>query len=81
MQEIKPNAVYTTGETSDLLKVSQSTIKRWLKKGIIKANKIGGVYRILGKEILRAVSPSVEKKAAGAYNKFKNRTKEKIKNW
>ena len=52
-EEIKPNAVYTTDETKDLLKISTSTMKRMLKKGLIRANKVGGQYRILGKEILR----------------------------
>ena len=48
--EIKPNSVYTTKETRNILKVSESTIKRFLKRGIIRANKVGGQYRILGKE-------------------------------
>ncbi|PJA92114.1 DNA-binding protein, partial [Candidatus Kuenenbacteria bacterium CG_4_9_14_3_um_filter_39_14] len=51
--EIKPNAVYTVQETQELLKVSNSTIKRMLKHGLIKANKVGKQYRILGIEILR----------------------------
>ena len=59
-QEIKSHIVYTTSETQKLLKISNSTIKRMLKKGLIRANKIGGQYRILGKEILRLVSPKVE---------------------
>jgi len=42
--EIKPNSVYTTNETEKILKVSKSTIKRLLKKGIIKANKVGGQF-------------------------------------
>lgn len=56
-QEIKPNSIYTTNETQKLLKISNSTIKRMLKNGLLKANKVGGQYRILGKEILRLVSP------------------------
>ena len=66
-EEIKPNAVYTTSETQELLKVSNSTIKRLLKKGLIKANKVGGQYRILGKEILRLVSPTTEQRAVKLY--------------
>ena len=57
----KINAVYTTAETQELLKISSSTIKRMLKKELIIANKVGGQYRILGKEILRLVSPETEK--------------------
>ncbi|MFH0892354.1 MAG: helix-turn-helix domain-containing protein [Candidatus Falkowbacteria bacterium] len=80
-QEIKSNAVYTTEETQELLKISNSTIKRLLKKGLIKANKVGGQYRILGKEILRLVSPEVEKKATNSYLKIKKAVVEKINRW
>ncbi len=58
MPEIKPKEVYTTQEAQDFLKVSKSTIKRFLKRGIIKAYKVGGQYRIWGDEILRLVSSS-----------------------
>ena len=81
VQEIKPNAVYTTEETQDLLKISSSTIKRMLKKGLIKANKVGRQYRILGKEILRLVSPEVEKKAIQSYLRLKKQVVDKINKW
>lgn len=80
-KEIKSNEVYTTSETQELLKVSSSTIKRMLKKGLIRANKVGGQYRILGKEILRLVSPEVEKKAIKSYLKLKQRVVDKINKW
>lgn len=79
--EINPNSIYTTNETREILKVSNSTIKRLLKKGILKANKVGGQYRILGKEILRLVSPKVERKAVRLYQKLKKKAKEKIRKW
>jgi len=79
--EIKPNSVYTTNETKEILKISTSTIKRLLKKGIIKANKVGGQYRILGKEILRLVSPKAERKVVSIYQKIKRKAKEKIRKW
>ncbi|MHB8903624.1 MAG: helix-turn-helix domain-containing protein, partial [Patescibacteria group bacterium] len=44
--EIKPYAVYTTGEVEKLLKISNSTMKRLIKKGLLKANKVGKQYRI-----------------------------------
>jgi len=81
MSAIDPNEIYTTQETQDILKISNSTMKRLLKKGLIKANKIGGQYRILGKEILRSVSPSVERQAVQTYQKLKKKLKRKIKNW
>jgi len=80
-KEIKSNAVYTTAETRELLKVSNSTIKRLLKKELIKANKVGGQYRILGKEILRLVSPEIEKKAIKSYLKLKQKVVDKINRW
>lgn len=80
-QEIKPNTVYTTAETQVILKISSSTIKRLLKKGLIRANKVGGQYRILGKEILRLVSPEVEKKAIKSYLGLKQKVVDKINKW
>ncbi len=79
--EIKPNAVYTTIEAQNLLKISNSTIKRMLKKGMIKANKVGGQYRILGKELLRLVSPKIESKATKSYLNIKKKVVSKINRW
>ena len=80
-EEIKPNAIYTTQEAEILLKISNSTIKRMLKNGLIKANKVGKQYRIMGKELLRIVSPDVEKKAVESYLGIKSKVKSKIKDW
>ena len=57
--EIKENEVYTLKETQELLKVSPSTMLRLIKKGIINSAKIGKQYRILGKELLRLLSPKL----------------------
>ncbi len=81
MAEILPNEVYTTGEAEELLKVSNSTIKRLLKKGLLRANKVGGQYRILGHELLRLLSPVIDEKATELYQKVKTTTKEKTKHW
>ncbi|PIY89522.1 MAG: hypothetical protein COY73_00680 [Candidatus Nealsonbacteria bacterium CG_4_10_14_0_8_um_filter_37_14] len=81
MTEIKPNEVYTTEEARDFLKISESTIKRHLKRGILQANKVGGRYRILGRELLRLVSPEAEAKAVGFYQKTKKKVKKRIQNW
>ncbi len=81
MEEINPNGIYTTDETRELLRISPSTIKRMLKKGLIRANKIGRQYRILGKEILRVISPGVERKAVHVYQKIKRKAKSTVKNW
>jgi excisionase family DNA binding protein len=81
MSEIKENEVYTTEETQELLKISNSTIKRMLKSGLLRANKVGKQYRILGHEILRIVSPEVEQKAVDAYQVIKTKAREKVKDW
>ena len=67
--EIKPNEVYTTQEAQQLLKVSPSTTMRLIKKGVIRSAKVGKQYRILGKELLRLVSPELEDKVGKVYNK------------
>ncbi len=80
-EEIKPNAVYTTSETEKILKISNSTLKRLLKKGLLRANKVGKQYRILGLEILKLVSPVVEQKAVEAYLDLKKKVVSKIEKW
>ncbi len=70
--EIKENEVYTHEETQELLKISSSTLTRMIKKGLIHAAKIGKQYRIMGKEILRVLSPRLEDKVGKAYNKARN---------
>ena len=67
--EINENEVYTTEEAQKLLKVSSSTMMRLIKKGIIQAAKVGKQYRIMGKELLRAVSPKLEDQVGKFYNK------------
>jgi excisionase family DNA binding protein len=67
--EIKENEVYTHEETQEILKVSSSTVTRMIKKGLIRAAKVGKQYRIMGKELLRVLSPQLEDKLGKAYNK------------
>lgn len=81
MPEIKPNEIYTTEESQRLLKISNSTIKRLLKKGLLRANKVGGQYRIFGHELIRLLSPDLDKTVTNAYQKLKTVTREKTKNW
>lgn len=81
MSEIKPNEIYTTEEAQSFLKVSKSTIKRFLKHGILKAYKVGGQYRIWGSEILILVSPKLETKVYRAYKKVREDAKKVIEKW
>lgn len=70
--EIRENEVYTPRETQELLKVSPSTLTRLIKSGLIRSAKVGKQYRIMGKEILRLVSPELEDKVGKLYNKGRN---------
>ena len=81
MSGINPNEVYTTQETQKLLKISNSTMKRLIKNGLIRANKIGKQYRIFGHEILRALSPEIDQKATDVYQKVKVKTRERVRDW
>lgn len=78
---IEQTAVYTTAESQRLLKISSSTMKRLLKRGLIRANKIGGQYRILGKELLRLVSPEIEQEATKSYLRTKKKVVDVINKW
>ena len=80
-EKISPGTVYTTAETQKLLKLSESTVKRLLKRGLIRANKIGGQYRILGHELLHLLSPTVDAEATHSYQNLKQQVKRKVKNW
>ena len=80
-EEIKPSKVYTPKETREFLKISESTMKRMLKNGIIKAYKVSGQYRIWGHEILKLVSPKLDINVYKIYKKIRNKTKETIEKW
>ena len=67
--EIKAEEVYTPKETQTFLKISPSTMNRMMKQGLIRAAKVGKQYRIMGKEILRMLSPELEDKVGKLYNK------------
>jgi len=81
VNKIQPKQIYTTAEARDFLRISESTIKRLLKKGTLKAYKVGGQYRIWGAEILRLVSPQVEDKVYSVYHNIKTKAKKAIARW
>jgi excisionase family DNA binding protein len=81
MAEINPKEIYTTKEARDFLKISESTIKRMLKNGIITAYKVGGTYRIWGSEILKLISPAVESKVYKIYDRLREKTRKAIEKW
>lgn len=67
--QIQENSVYTPKETQEILKISPSTMTRMIKGGLIHAAKVGKQYRILGKELLRILSPKLEDAVGKVYNK------------
>lgn len=80
-KEIEPGKIYTPKETRDFLKISESTMKRMLKSGIVKAYKVSGQYRIWGNDILKLVSPTTEKKIKGFYYNIENKVRKTIEKW
>ena len=80
-EEIKPEKIYTPKEARDFLKVSESTMKRMLKSGIIQAYKVSGQYRIWGRDILKIVSPKAVMKGDRVYLNIKEKVKNTIKKW
>ena len=66
--EVRENEIYTVSDVQRILKISQSTAMRILKKETIRAAKVGKQYRIMGKELLRLLSPELE-------NEFKSAKK------
>ena len=79
--KIEPNKVYTPKEARDFLKVSESTMKRMLKSGIIRAYKVSGQYRIWGSEILSLVSPKLESLVYRIYSRVREKVRSNIENW
>lgn len=69
IMEVNENEVYTPAEVEKILKISSSTMTRLMKTGLIRAAKIGKQYRIMGKEVLRMLSPELEDTVGKIYNK------------
>jgi len=74
--ELKEHEIYTSDETQKLLKISDSTFRRLVKQGVLRAAKIGGQYRILGGEILRMLSPNLPENVKKAYKKVLEKLEE-----
>ena len=69
---INEHEVYTPAETQKILKVSSSTLTRMIKQGLIRTARVGKQYRIMGKELIRVLSPQLEDQLGKAYNKARN---------
>jgi len=56
MEKVEDKAYFTTSEIAKLLKVSRITVFNHVKKGLIKASKVGKTYLISRGEVLRLVN-------------------------
>ena len=74
--EIKANEIYTLEEAQGLLKVSRSTLMRQIKKGSIKAGRLGAQYRFLGRDLLQMINPEWEERARHVYHKSREWVRE-----
>ena len=50
--KIEPGEVYTLREAGEYLKVSYTTMQRWVSQGTIPAFKVGRFWRIYGRDLL-----------------------------
>ena len=76
--EIKNTEVHATEEVQKYLTVSNSTLMRMIKKGLIRCAETGEQYRIIGKELLRIGFPQLEDKVGMLYNKGRNWTHQDV---
>ena len=56
-----PERLYRTTEVAEILNVSWSTVKRWVKEGKIKAIRVGHRWRIPESEVLRLLGERKER--------------------
>jgi len=56
--EIRPNAVYTVAEVCQILRISDPTLRRWLKRSKLRGARLGRGYRFLGSQLLEALYPT-----------------------
>jgi excisionase family DNA binding protein len=66
---VNEDEIYTPQETITILKISDSTFRRLVRRGVLQAAKIGGQYRIMGKHILQMLGPSLPGRVRKAYKK------------
>jgi excisionase family DNA binding protein len=51
MFEINENAFYTLPELKDYLKIAIPSIRAWIRKGKLRASKIGRNYIVSGRDL------------------------------
>ncbi|MDQ7839149.1 MAG: helix-turn-helix domain-containing protein [Thermodesulfobacteriota bacterium] len=51
--ELRDNEIYTIEEAAQILKVSQTTIRRKIRSGELRSNRLGRLHRIRGEELFK----------------------------
>lgn len=54
--DILSGELYTLREACQVLRVSEPTVRRWVKTGRLRAHRIGRDFRFLGSELLSALT-------------------------
>jgi len=52
MVQLDARVVYTTADAAKILKLSRVTVERQIRRGTLKAIKLGKAYRLLGRDLL-----------------------------
>jgi len=58
---IDESRLYRTGEVGELVGVTRQTVLSWVKRGWVKAIRVGKHYRIAGSELKRFLNEGTEK--------------------
>ena len=54
--DIKPNSIYSPEEIASILNIEKVDVVSWIKTRQLKAWRTNGLYRILGKNVLKLLS-------------------------
>lgn len=49
---VDPNRIYKFSEVCELLQISDTTLRRWIRVGNIRATRFGREWRFLGSQLL-----------------------------
>lgn len=58
MMELHEKEIYTIEEVAQILKISQTTVRRKIKTGELKSRRLGRLHRVSGTELKRLISGS-----------------------
>jgi excisionase family DNA binding protein len=59
-ERIDKEKIYTTGEVAELLGVSNTTVRFWIKRGWLEGIRVGGRYKVKGDALLEFLEKGQE---------------------